>query len=495
MNKEIPVQEGYFGGYDIVVIGAGIIGSMIARELSKFQIRGALIDKEPFPGFGVTKSGMAQVHSTDFCPPGTLKGRLCLDAPAKFKKLAGLLDVTYREVDELWLALDSSQIANIQAAKERGEGHGATGYEIIGAERIRELEPHVTDKAVSALYIRGLGVIHPTEWSFALTENAAQNGFETHFNTSVLNIQRAEDGQYVIQTSRGLFKTKSIVNAAGLFSDEIAWMVQDDHIHLTLRKGSVAILDKSVSHLVRHMIFGTFSDAHSQNVAPTAHGNLILGIHYTKTENKGDTGVDRAGVKKIMKLATELVPALSERDIITSFAGIMAGNTMTSNGDFYIEPSEHAPGVIHVIAGAPGLTAAPGIAEHVVKMLSDAGRELKEKKAFQEKREGWPQFSAADPDKQEEMIASNPKFGHIVCRCDQVTEGEVTEAIRRGAGNLDAVKHVTRAGMGRCQGGFCGSHVLGLLSSGLEIPPQEVTKKGGRSFVAERAMGDGSQDS
>ena len=489
MNSDVLVQDDYLKEYDVVVIGAGIIGSMIARELSRFQIRGALIDKEPFPGFGVTKSGMAQIHSTDFCPPGTLKGKLCLDASEKFKRLADQLDLTYKEVDELWLALDPSQIANLEAAKERGEGHGATGYEIIDAKKIRELEPHVTEKAVAALYIRGLGVIHPTEWSFALTENAVQNDIEPHFDTSVLNIQKTEKGKYRVLTSKGSFNTNFIVNAAGLFADEIAWMVQDHHIRLTLRKGSVAIFDKSVSHLVRHMIFGTFSESHSQNVAPTAHGNLILGIHYTKTEDKNDTSVEKEGLGKIIKLGKELVPELSEQDIITTFSGIMAANTMTSNGDFYIQPSEHAPGVIHVIAGAPGLTAAPGIAELVVGMLADAGMDVKDVKGFKEKREEWPRFSTARIDKQEEMIAQNPKYGHIICRCEKVSEGEIAKAIHRGAGNLDAVKHVTRAGMGRCQGGVCEPMVLGFLSKELSTPVGEVTKKGKGSFVTGGVMG------
>jgi glycerol-3-phosphate dehydrogenase len=251
----------------------------------------------------------------------------------------------------------------------------------------------------------------------------------------------------------------------------------------------VAIFDKSVSHLVRHMIFGTFSESHSQNVAPTAHGNLILGIHYTKTEDKNDTSVEKEGLGKIIKLGKELVPELSEQDIITTFSGIMAANTMTSNGDFYIQPSEHAPGVIHVIAGAPGLTAAPGIAELVVGMLADTGMDLKETKGFKEKREEWPRFSTARIDKQEEMIAQNPKYGHIICRCEKVSEEEITKAIHRGAGNLDAVKHVTRAGMGRCQGGVCEPMVLGFLSKELSIPVGEVTKKGKGSFVTGGVMG------
>ncbi len=483
MNDLVPKRNACLGEFDVIVIGAGIVGSMIARELSRFQIRGAVLEKESFPGFGVTKSGMAQIHSTDFCPPGTLKGKLCLDAAVRFRRLAGQLDVTYREVDELWLALEPSQMPNLEAAKRQGEGHGARGYEIIGPDRIRELEPHVTRKAVAALYIRGLGVIYPPEWSFALMENGVQNGMRLHLNTSVLNIQKTGGQKYVVQTSRGPFRTKFIVNAAGLFADQIAWMVEDHKIRLTLRKGVMAIFDKSASHLVRHMIFGTLSEGHSQNVAPTAHGNLILGIHYTKPENKYDTKVNQDGIREIMKLGKELIPALSGKDIITSFAGILAGNTMTEKNDFYIAPSEHAPGVIHVIAGAPGLTGAPGIAELVIKILFNEGLEMEEKRVFQEKRRAWPRFATEGLQKQDEIIASNPKFGHIICRCERVSEAEVLEAVRRGAHTLDAVKHVTRAGMGRCQSGFCGPTVLGLLSRELRIPVGEVTKKGDGSFL------------
>jgi glycerol-3-phosphate dehydrogenase len=483
MGRHMATQTSYAGEYDVVVIGAGIIGSMIARELSRFELRVALFDKEPFPGFGVTKAGMSQIHTSDFCPPGTLKGRLCVDAAQRFKKLAQQLDVDCRETDELWLALDSSQIVNLQAAKERAEGHGATGFEIIGPERVRELEPHVTSKAVAALYFRGLAVIYPPELCFALTENAAQNGLQLHLNTTVSNILAAEQGRYIVQTSNGRFKTRYIVNAAGLFADEIARMVQDHHIRLALRKGTMAILDKSVSHLVRHMIYGTFSERHSQNIAPTAHGNLILGIHYTKTEDKCDTSVGPEGIREIMKLGKELVPALSEKDIITSFAGIIAANTMTKDNDFYIAPSEHAPGVIHAIAGAPGLTGAPAIAELVVEILSHAGLVMEEKKAFQAKRSGWPRFATADLREQQEIMATNRKYGHIVCRCERVSEAEIVEAIDRGANTLDAVKHLTRAGMGRCQGGFCGPRVLGLLSEDLGVPATQVTKKGAGSFV------------
>lgn len=469
----------HMGDYDVIIIGGGIIGAMIARQLSKLKGRFAVLEKEAFPGFGVSKASLSQIHLPDFCPPGSLKGRLCRNAPARFKKLAAELEVLYREVDELWLALDSAQVNNLEAAKARAESHGATGFEMIGPQRIRELEPHVTPNAVAALYARGLGVIYTPEWNFALIENAVQNGVQLQLQTEVIDIGKTnKDGTYRLTTNQGTLNARYVINAAGLFADEIAKMVGDRHIHLSLRKGTMLIFDKSVSHLVRHMIFGTFSESHSQDIAPTAHGNLILGVHYVKTDKKTDTQVSREGVQQTLKLGQQLVPALSEKDMITSFAGILSTTNMNRDGDFHIAASEHAPGVIHVMVGAPGLSAAPAIAEHVIQLLVGAGLQTEEKTDFNQRRRGWPRFATAPIPEKQQMINTNPKYGHILCRCEQVTEAEIQASIQRGARTMDAVKHLTRAGMGRCQGGFCGLFVLKCLAAELGISPFRVTKSG-----------------
>jgi glycerol-3-phosphate dehydrogenase len=303
----------HIGDYDVIVIGGGIIGAMVARQLSKLQGRFAVLEKAAFPGCGVSKASLSQIHLPDFCPPGSLKGKLCRDAPARFKRLANELDVHYREVDELWLALKPAHVANLEAAKARAESHGATGFEIIGPQRIRELEPHVTPESVAGLYARGLGVIYTPQWNFALIENAVQNGVQLHLHTEVKAIAKTQSGTYRITTNQGVLTSTYVINAAGLYADEIAWMVGDRHIHLSLRKGTMLIFDKSVSHLVRHMIFGTFSESHSQDIAPTAHGNLILGVHYVPTNDKTDTKVSRDGIEQTLKLGRQLVPALSPK--------------------------------------------------------------------------------------------------------------------------------------------------------------------------------------
>ena len=466
------------GDYDVIIIGGGIIGAMIARQLAKFEGRFAVLEKAAFPGCGVSKASLSQIHQPDFCPPGSLKGRLCLDAPARFKKLAAKLEVLYREVDELWLALEPSQVSDLEAVKARAESHGATGFEIIGPQRIHELEPHVTPEAVAGLYARGLGVIYTPEWNFALIENAVQNGVQLHLQTEVVDIAKSKDGTYRLSTQQGTLTARYVINAAGLYTDEIAGMVGDGHIQLSLRKGTMLIFDKSASHLARHMIFGSFSESHSQDIAPTAHGNLILGVHYVKTDKKSDTRVSRKGIQETLKLGRQLIPALSEKDVITSFAGILANSNMSSDGDFFIAPSEHAPGVIHVMVGAPGLSAAPAIADYVVQLLGDAGWCAAEKADFNAHRLGWPRFETASMANKQQMIDSDPKYGHVLCRCEQVTEAEILQSIRHGAHTMDAVKHLTRAGMGRCQGGFCAPFVLKQLANELGIPPTRVTKSG-----------------
>ena len=382
--------------YDVIVIGAGIVGSFIARELSRYEGRIALFDKNLFPGAAVTKAGVSLIHSPLMCPPGTLKGKLCVDAPIRYKRLAGELNVGFKEVDELFLALAPSQLANLEALRKRGEEYGLASCELVGPERIRELEPHVTEKAAGALYVRGLLAIYPPEWAFALCENALENGVHLHFGTAVTTITKEKDFAYVIHTEKGLFKTRYMINAAGLYTDEVARMVGDQEIELKLTKGTMAILDKSCSHLVRHTLYGTFSGMHSQLITPTAHGNLMVGLgHFSTPVHKQDTSVTCDKLQEIIGMGKELVPSLPEKEIISTFAGIRSENNKAADGDFYIAHSRSAPGMVHCLIGSPGLTAAPAVAERVIEMLRDAGLVLRERESFQEKRGGWFRFSTA----------------------------------------------------------------------------------------------------
>lgn len=469
------------GNYDVIIIGAGIVGSTIARELCRYEGRFALLEKEPFSGFGVSKANPCMLHSPLMFASGPLRTRLAHNAAARYKKLAEELDVAFREVDEIFLAFDSDQQAKLKTAMIWArENHLSCGHEMIGSEKIRQIEPNVSREAIAALYGKGVsGGIYATEWTFALTENAVQNGLDLFLNSPVIAIKRRKDFDYEVLTPAGYLKTRYIINAAGLFVDEIATMVGDTNIRLTLTKGTMLILDKSVSHLLHNMIYGTYGKDHSEMVTPTAHGNLLIGLGYfSAPAHKGDTAVSRERLQEVLHTGKKLVPAISENDVITSFAGIRSENNMASGGDFYIDHSAQAPGVIHAAIGSPGLTAAPAIADYLITLLAAAGLQLQEKKTFRPHRIGWRRFETASAREKHRLIASNSKYGHIVCRCEQVTAAEVLEAIRRGADTMDAVKHVTRAGMGRCQGGFCGISVLKCLAQELGASPGQVTKKG-----------------
>jgi glycerol-3-phosphate dehydrogenase len=473
------------GNYDVIIIGAGIVGSMVARELSKYNGRFALIEKEPFSGFGVSKANPCMLHSPLMFRSGPLRTKLSHNAAARYQKLANELDVVFKAVDEIFLALDSNQLTKLKMARLwADENHVSAGHIIIGSEKIREIEPHVSKRAIGALYGKGVsGGIYATEWTFALTENAVQNGLDLYLNSPVTDIKRKKDFSYEVSTPAGRFKTGYIINAAGLFVDGIAKMVGDTDIQLILSKGTMVILDKSASNLLQNMIYGTFGKDHSELITPTAHGNLLIGLGYfVPPQHKNDTSVSREKFTEVFNMGKKLVPAISEKDVITAFAGIRSENNMSAGGDFYIDHSKHAPGVIHAAIGSPGLTAAPAIAEYIITLLSDVGLTLEENKKFKPTRMGWRRFEPASVAEKAELIATNPKYGHLVCRCEQVTEAEVLEAIYRGADTMDAVKHTTRAGMGRCQGGFCGISVLNYLARTLGVMPTRVTKKGLGSY-------------
>ena len=341
-NKRNGAQGTPPGVFDVLVIGAGIVGSMAARELSRYEGRIGLIDKEPSPGCGVSKAGASLIHSPLMCPPGTLKGSLCQGAPLRYKKLAAELNVGFREMDELFVALDPSQVTNLENLRRRGDSYGMTGIEMIGAEKVRELEPRISPRAVTALYVRGLLAVYPPEWALALTENARANGVEVYLGTTVTGITSNGDFGYGVHTDRGSFSTRRIINSAGLFADEIAAMVGDG-IDLILTKATMAILEKSDPPLVCHTVYGSLSNTHSQLLAPTAHGNLLVGLgHFTTPRHKQDTGVSREKIEEILAMGRGLVPTLSASGIISTFAGIRSENSRASQGDFYIDHSAKA---------------------------------------------------------------------------------------------------------------------------------------------------------
>jgi len=481
MTETTSIQPQTQAEYDVIIIGAGIVGSMIARELCRYEGRFAMLEKESFSGFGVSKANPCMLHSPLMFPFGPLRIRLAHNAAARYQKLASELDVTFKAVDEIFLAFDSSQLAKLKAAKVWAhDNHVSAGHVIIGPEKIRQIEPNASRRAIGALYGKDVsGGIYATEWTFALTENAVQNGLDLYLNSVVEDIRCNGDFDFEIITPRGRFRTRFIINASGLFVDEIAGMVGDSGIQLALTKGTMLILDKSASGLIGNMLYGSYGKDHSELVTPTAHGNLLIGLGYfTTPAHKADTAVRRDKLMEVLRIGKKLVPAISDNDVITAFAGIRSENNRAAGGDFYIDHSKTAAGVIHAAIGSPGLTAAPAIAEHLITLLAAAGLRLDEKKAFNPNRIGWRRFETAAANEKQQLIDSDSKYGHIVCRCEQVSEAEVLEAIRRGADTMDAVKHITRAGMGRCQGGFCGIPVLNFLSRSQGVSPHRVTKKG-----------------
>lgn len=475
-NSSLP----YLGEYDAVIIGAGIVGSMIARELSKYEGQFAVLEKEAFSGFGVSKSNPCMLHSPLLFPAGPLRIRLAYNAAERYKRLADELDVVFREVGEMFVAFDQQHLKKLESAQNWAEENGVSaGHAIIGPDKIKELEPNISPNVIGALYGKGVGGIYATEWTFALLENAIQNGLKVFYNSPVESIARVPKHGFEIKTPRGRLHANFIINAAGIFADDVAGLVGDNDIRLTLTKGVMVILDKKVSSLVNNMVYGTYGKDHSQLVTPTAHGNVLAGLGYfTTPEHKNDTAVSREKLAETIQMGQALVPALSAGDVITSFAGIRSENSKATQGDFYIDHSEHAPGVIHAVIGSPGLTAAPAIAEYVIGLLDDAGFRLEQRADFRKYRTGWPHFEAVSGPDRQALISVNPQYGHVICRCEQVTEAEISEAIKRGADTMDAIKHLTRAGMGRCQGGFCGPSVLNLLADQLGISAYEVTKKG-----------------
>lgn len=469
---------------DIVIIGAGVTGCSIAHELSKYDLSITVVEKEEDVACGTSKANSAIVHAGFDAAPGTWKAKLNVIGNRLFPALCEELDVPFVMNGSLVVAVTDEEEQALEELLERGRINGVEKLRIIGKDELLDLEPNLSPNVRGALDAPTGGLVCPYELVIALAENANQNGVKFWLNAPVTDIEVLEDNSFLVKTPKGSIQTKYVINAAGLFADEISKMAGAEEYSITPRKGEYLIFDKQFGNLVKKAIFPTPTKiSKGILVCPTVDGNIFIGPNSNNIEDKHDTSVNVPGIEEIIAGGKKLVPDLPLKNVITSFAGLRA---VSNTNDFIIEASKLVKGFINVGGiQSPGLTSAPAIALMVKDILQEEGLTLKEKADFIPHRPKKVRFREMSNEERSKLIKENPAYGRVICRCETVTEGEIIDAIRRpvGARSIDAVKRRTRAGMGRCQGGFCSPRVLEILMRELGADAIDITKKGPGSNI------------
>ena len=468
--------------YDVIIIGAGVSGSAVARELSRYRIKVCVLEKEEDVCCGTSKANSGIVHAGYDAAEGSLMAKLNVRGNEMMDALARDLDIPFKRTGSLVICLHEEDQPQLQTLYERGGRNGVPGLRILGREELKDMEPNISDEACAALYAPTAGIICPFELNIAMAENAAMNGVEFRFNTEVQDLKSTEKG-WEIDTSQGVCETRYVVNAAGVYADVFHNMVSKNKIHITPRRGDYCLLDKSAGSHVGRTIFA-LPGKYGKGVliTPTVHGNLLVGPTAVDIEDKEGTNTTKEGLDEIIKKAGMNIKNLPMRQVITSFAGLRAHE---DGHEFIIGEVKDARGFIDC-AGieSPGLTSSPAIGEMVGNLIRDK-MNLEEKEDFISIRKGVLNPNTLDREQRNFLIQEKPEYGNIVCRCEMITEGEIIDAIQRplGARSLDGVKRRTRAGMGRCQTGFCSPKTMEVLARELHIPISEVTKSGGNSGI------------
>lgn len=469
--------------HDIIIIGAGVAGCACARELSRYSADILVLDKAEDVCCGTSKANSAIVHAGYDAAPGSLMAKLNVRGNALMGDLAKDLDIPFRRIGSLVVCLSEEDMPGLQALYDRGQANGVPDLRIIYHDELLQMEPNLSEETYAALYAPTAGIVCPFGLNIALAENAAMNGVEFHFDTEVQSLERRQGGGWILHTSQGSYETRLVVNAAGVYADSLHNMISSGKIHITPRRGDYCLLDKTTGSHVNHTIFplpGKYGKGIL--VSPTIHGNLLLGPTAIDVADPEATNTTADGLAQVLENAGRYVKEIPYKNVITSFAGLRAHE---DGHEFIIG---EVPGAENFIdcAGieSPGLTSSPAIGEMVAEIVR-AKLELSEKEHFISRRKGIMNPTQLPDGERQEWIRRHPAYGHIVCRCEHISEGEILDAIHRplGARSLDGVKRRVRAGMGRCQGGFCSPRVMELLSRELDIPLEQITKRGGASTL------------
>lgn len=468
--------------YDVIIIGAGVSGSAIARELSRYELNVCVLEKEVDVCCGTSKANSGIVHGGYDAEHGTLKAKLNKRGNDLMEDLCKKLDIPFVRNGSLVVATEEKDIEKLEALLENGQKNGVEGLKIIDAEELKEKEPNISDTAVAALWVPTGGIVCPFELNLGMAENAHANGVEFKFSQKVTNVTKTENGFVVRTESDGeeyVYEAKLVINAAGVYADQISHMVSEKEMDIVPRRGDYFLLDKSVGNHVKSTIF-VLPGAYGKGVlvTPTTHGNLLVGPTAIDIEDKEASNTTLDGLNMVRNQCETAVKNVPLNKVITTFAGLRAHE---GAGDFIIEETEenfiNCAGI-----ASPGLSSCPAIGEYVAQMVVDKWNLVK-KADFVEERKGILKPFELSDDELSELIKQNPDYSVVICRCEHVTEGEIREAIRRplGAKTVDGVKRRTRAGMGRCQAGFCTPKVMEILAEELGISMLDVTKNGGDS--------------
>ena len=466
--------------YDAVIIGGGAVGCAVARYLSRYRLSICLVERGEDVCVGTSKANSAICHAGFDAPVGSAKARFNVEGSRMMEGLSQELDFPYRRCGSLVLCFDEAELPHLRELLERGVQNGVEGLEILDRAALRALEPAVSDKAVAALWAPTGAVLCPFGMTIALAENAAANGCAFRFNTEVARIER-RDGFFRLHTGGDCIDTRVVISAAGVYGDALHNQLCANKLTIVPRRGEYCLLDRTCGQLVQHTIFQLPSVmGKGVLVTPTVHGNLLVGPTAVDQPDKDRTATTAEGLRSVAETAAKSVENLPMRDVITSFAGLRA-HLSGPEDDFIV--GESTDGFFEAVGiESPGLSSAPAIGRYLAE-LAAAKLHAAEKEDFIAQRRDMPHPREMDFASRQDLIARDAAYGQVICRCEGVTEGEIRDAIRRvpGARSLDGVKRRVRAGMGRCQGGFCGPKVMELLSRELHVPITALTKGGGES--------------
>ena len=471
--------------YDVAIVGAGVTGALTARALSRYNLRTALLERLHDVAQGSTKANSSIVHAGFDAKSGTLKAKLNVLGNAMMEETCAALHVPFEQCGSIVVGFTPEELPMLEELKARGEANGVPGLRLLTRDELVEMEPNVNPDAAGALYAPTGGIVCPYELCIAATECAAGQGVDFYRDFDVREIAQDADGFTLRSAAGEELRAGIVVNAAGVHADDISRLIGDDSFSIHARRGEYLLLDSAQRGVVSRTIFQCPTKmGKGVLITPTVHGNVLVGPSAQDIDDKLDLATTDWGLRNVQDTVARSVPNYRIRDVITSFSGLRA---VSDKDEFILQPSAVNPKFIQA-AGieSPGLSAAPAIGEFVTDLVLDAlGEKPDEKAGWDPGRPEPVRIAELSAQERKAKIAENPLYGRIICRCENVSEGEIVDAIHAPAGarDVDGVKRRTRAGMGRCQGGFCGTKVLEILSRELDLPPDAITKFGGGSTI------------